>query len=114
MAQKFQLRLETLSKKLIASLKKKLLFKASKKVKAYSELPSAHSHQEEVDENAFNEALEAQLMAILAENSANMNRENQLEIPVTICIPAALMVQPEFGSLLPKFQSGCQKAQPQC
>merc|ERR1712062_648006 len=36
------------------------------KLKKYQELPKADSHQEEVDENAQNEALEARLMELIA------------------------------------------------
>merc|ERR1712088_236870 len=64
---------------LAAKLKRKLskLIKPTKKASQYITLPPTDPHQEEVDENALNEALEARLMEIIASSPA-------LDAPITI------------------------------
>lgn len=83
----------------------KILKKFNKK---YQELPMANSHQEEVDENAINEALEARLMELIA-SAPQQNLDQAWTVPMDILavkVPANL-------DHFPTFQTFCQVAQPQ-
>ena len=94
---------------LAAKLKRKLskLIKPGKKASSqYITLPPTDPHQEEVDENALNEALEARLMEIIASSPA-------LQTPVTIQVgdTAILATQAQDPhSLVPSMvQTSCQQ-----
>ena len=89
----------------IANLLKNRLCK-----KYYQNLPMANSHQEEVDENAINEALEARLMELIA-SAPQHNLEQPWILPGSsldqwIKVPANL-------DHLPTFQTCCQLPQAQ-
>ena len=73
------------------------------KLKKYQELPQ-NSHQEEVDENAQNEALEARLMELIA--SAPQQNLDQPWFLKLDQVPANL-------DHLPTFQTFCQRPQAQ-
>ena len=67
-----------LAQLLAQKLKRKLTKLMAKTKKAtYTAIPPTDPHQEEVDENALNEALEARLMEIIASSPA-------LDSPITI------------------------------
>jgi hypothetical protein len=75
----------------------------------------ADSHQEEVDENAINEALEARLMELIAAAP-----QHNLEVPIMINMEAKLTVpaNPDLFNMgfimdFPLVQTSCQSAQPQ-
>lgn len=74
------------------------------KLKKYQELPKADSHQEEVDENAQNEALEARLMELIA-SAPQQNLEQPWFLKLDQ-VPANL-------DHLPTFQTFCQRPQAQ-
>ena len=76
----------------------KILFKKS----PYEELPVGNPHQEEVDENAINEALEARLMQLIASapQGSNLDQAWNLKVPANL-------------DNLPTFQTFCQVAQTQ-
>ena len=48
----------------------------------YESLDSTDPHQDELDENALNEALEARLMELIASSPIK-----QLEVPITFQVP---------------------------
>ena len=116
-----------LSSKVSKSLKRRLFAKLPWLSKRnnnisndYETLPASDPHQEEVDENALNEALEARLMELIASSPA-------LEKPVTFrlggYIPVVVPSNPSpdlfsfggsFVSLTPlRYQTRCQDAQAQ-
>ena len=78
-------------------------------LRKYSELPLANSHQEEVDENAINEALEARLMELIASAPQNHNLSQAWTVSandLVVKVPANL-------DNFPTFQTFCQVAEPQ-
>ena len=76
--------------------------------KPYVELPPTDPHQEEVDENALNEALEARLMELIASSPA-------LEKPITLQFGSteilATPAQDPSQLLSSQIQTSCQTAQ---
>ena len=100
--------------KLAKSLKKRLTARLpwllKKRIsKHYDEVPPASDHQEEEDENALNEAIEARLMEIIASSPAQ-------ETPVTFgyfVVPADPKDEIFSKVNLPMYQSRCQEAQAQ-
>lgn len=77
----------------------------------YQTLPKVDSHQEEADENAINEALEARLMALIASAP-----QQNLEAPWLISVDEAedRIYVPAASNLdWPTYQTFCQTAQPQ-
>lgn len=98
-----------LSKRLSKTFKRKFLpWLLKKSSKSYDELPAAHSHQEEIDENALNEALEARLMEMIASSPAQ-------KAPVTLTQADLFDFQGTFVPLsaMTRYQTKCQHAQPQ-
>merc|ERR1712018_722221 len=89
---------KSVPRKIAKLLKKGLLISHLRK---YEELPIGDTHQEEVDENAINEALEARLMEMIASAP-----QHNLEEAWTLKVPANL-------DNLPTFQTYCQVAQAQ-
>ena len=96
---------------LAQKLKRKLtkLIKPKKVSSSYVALPPTDPHQEEVDENALNEALEARLMEIIASSPA-------LDAPITIHVGdteilATRAQDPASSCLVPStIQTSCQAA----
>ena len=78
-------------------------------LRKYQELPLANSHQEEVDENAINEALEARLMELIASAPQNHN----LAQPWTVSVNVLDVKVPANLDNFPSFQTFCQKPEPQ-
>ena len=80
-----------------------------KKGSSYVALPPTDPHQEELDENALNEALEARLMEIIASSPA-------LDAPITIHVGdteilATRAQDPASACLVPStIQTSCQAA----
>lgn len=81
-----------------------------KMLKKYQELPLANTHQEEVDENALNEALEARLMELIA--SAPQQNLSQPWI-VNFELIEDGKVPANLDNHFANFQTFCQVAQPQ-
>ena len=90
----------------IAKLLKAKLEKISSK-KTYSELPVVNSHQEEVDENALNEALEARLVELIA------SAPHQHNLPQAWILTLEEIKVPANLDEFPSFATYCQVAQPQ-
>ena len=82
------------------------------KTTCYVEIPPTDPHQEELDENALNEAIEARLMEIIASSPA-------LEEPVTFTVGSTEIVathaQDPFDPIKPvvpgQIRTGCQVAE---
>merc|ERR1712038_1070866 len=96
-----------LAQKLKKKLAKLRLVKTLKKSSSYVELPPTDPHQEEVDENALNEALEARLMELIACSPA-------LETPITLQFGSteiwATHAQDPSQLLPSQIQNSCQTA----
>jgi hypothetical protein len=75
---------------------------------SYESLPAANPHQEEVDDNALNEALEARLMELIASSPAQQS-PLLLTLSVVPSDPEAIF---NFD-LLPQYQTRCQDAEAQ-
>lgn len=107
-----------LSKRITKTVKRKVLIKLpwllNKKAQksetkaAYEELPVAHSHQEEIDENALNEALEARLMEAIAAAPA---QDAPITLQLGVVDAESHCFVPAFD--LPRFQTNCQGAEAQ-
>ena len=91
----------SIPKSALKNLKKKIIAKLPWN-KKYEQLPHASSHQEEVDENALNEALEARLMEIIASSPAS-------DTPITINQRDLF----SYGTYQPLVSTSCQVPQPQ-
>ena len=92
---------KSVPRKIAKILKKGLLAKHIISRKQYEELPGSSSHQEEVDENAINEALEARLMQLIASAPQhNLDQAWNLKVPANL-------------DNLPTFQTFCQVAEAQ-
>ena len=77
------------------------------KIKKYQALPTANSHQEEIDENALNEAFEARLMELIAQAP-----HHNLDQPWTVPMDQLVKVPANLDHL-PTFQTCCQMPQAQ-
>lgn len=96
--------IKSVPRKIARILKARL--ESLKVMRKYDALPKANTHQEEVDENALNEALEARLMELIA-SAPQHNQEWTLTMNVLdVKVPANL-------DNFPTFQTYCQVAQPQ-
>ena len=99
--------IKSVPRKIAQILKSRL--ESLKILRKYQELPLANSHQEEVDENAINEALEARLMELIASAPQNHN----LAQPWTVSVNVLDVKVPANLDNFPNFQTFCQKPEPQ-
>ena len=105
-----------ISKKINKALKLHLFSKLPWLVKQnqkYETLPKPNLHQEEEDENALNEAIEARLMELIA---SSPQVDQPIKIKVTSSSSASVPANPEF--LICQFptlavQTRCQTAEAQ-
>lgn len=92
---------KSVPRKIAKILKKSLMVNLKK---PYEALPISNPHQEEVDENAINEALEARLMQLIASAPHhNLDQAWNLKVPANL----------DHLEHLPTFQTHCQVAVPQ-
>ena len=90
-----------IAKKLAANLKRRLAARLPWLAK-YETIPTGSNTQEEEDENALNEALEAKMMQLIAESSDNVDdRDGQDNVFKISC------------EGMPTYQTGCQRSEPQ-
>lgn len=101
--------IKSVPRKIAKILKNRL--ESMKMLKKYQELPVASTHQEEVDENALNEALEARLMELIA--SAPQQNLSQPWIVNLDLIEDGIKVPANLDQHFPNFQTFCQVAEPQ-
>ena len=109
--------------KITKSFRKRLLTRlpwvSKKTCSKYQEIPAASSHQEEEDENALNEALEARFMELIASSPATESHVTLNERTTTKKIPADPSVanlfsyQGTFVASLPAYKTQCQKPEVQ-
>ena len=110
---------KVLQAKFARALKLKLKAMVNKNKTVYSAMPTADSHQEEQDENAINEALEARLMELIASapqrDLATPMYINHPTSPTSEVKVPANLDSLDFGyySGLPMVQTSFQQPQPQ-
>ena len=81
----------------------------------YEAIPATHPNQDEVDENALNEALEARLMELIASAPA---QDKPVTIKITKVVPANIDLFAFGGNFVaaanwPKIHTRCQEAEAQ-
>ena len=105
---------KNVSKKMSQTLKRRFLAKlpwvhkraAFSSSCSYEEIPAAHTHQEEMDENLANEALEARLMELIA-NAPQQESHVRLSLVVSSALVGG------HTATLPSFSTRCQRAEGQ-
>ncbi len=107
------IRLESLAKRLAKSVKKQLRRRKSNAASAYETVVS-HPHQEELEDNAVNEALEARLAEAIAIQAAASASKELRPAPFTIHLGVVLQSNSPVPSplLLPPFSAASTSSYP--